>query len=365
MRILQEGQQIRDTYEVERLLGEGAFAEVYRVKHRFLGRQAMKVFKTPGMTLDEIKNMLGEAELLSKIGHPNIVRVFDANLFEFEANNYGYFTMEYVPGGSLEEYWCSFNDQPMPVTTVINLILQICEGLSVAHGSDPPIVHRDIKPQNILVGYDTDCIRVRVSDFGLAKQVNPLSLLASARGTLVFKPPEVFVDCKRDSCAGDIWALGCVLYLLLTDEFPFPSLGDTGSIHWVDFQRAITPPSKINYQVDDYLEGVINKCLELDPARRYPNAMELRKDLSNWQPNIKSDPKATPGLKEQAAETQNEKDEIEDRAQRLCLEALTLANQSLRLSRAAALMEQAFQISPSLRDKYGYLVRLWRKGVSG
>lgn len=87
MRLLEEGQTVRDTYEVERFLGEGAFAEVYRVKHRFLGRQAMKVFKRVGMNLEEIHEMLGEAILLSRIGHPNIVRVFDANVLEAAQGN--------------------------------------------------------------------------------------------------------------------------------------------------------------------------------------------------------------------------------------------------------------------------------------
>ena|SRR5947209_346103 len=100
MRLLEEGQTVRDTYEVERFLGEGAFAEVYRVKHRFLGRQAMKVFKRVGMNLEEIHEMLGEAILLSRIGHPNIVRVFDANVLEAAQGTCGYFTMENIPGGS-------------------------------------------------------------------------------------------------------------------------------------------------------------------------------------------------------------------------------------------------------------------------
>src|SRR5205823_7931133 len=85
--LLEEGQTVRDTYEVERFLGGGAFAEVYRVKHRFLGRQAMKVFKRVGMNLEEIHEMLGEAILLSRIGHPNIVRVFDANVLEAAQGN--------------------------------------------------------------------------------------------------------------------------------------------------------------------------------------------------------------------------------------------------------------------------------------
>jgi hypothetical protein len=100
MPLLQDGQLIRDTYEVERFLGQGAFAEVYRVKHRFLGRQAMKVFKRIGMTLPEIEEMLGEAILLSHLRHPNIVSVFDANVFETPRGACGYFTMEHIPGGT-------------------------------------------------------------------------------------------------------------------------------------------------------------------------------------------------------------------------------------------------------------------------
>src|SRR6187399_622992 len=108
MGLLELGQIIRETYEVERFLGEGAFAEVYRVRHRFLGRQAMKVFKRVGMSVDEINDMLGEAILLSRIGHPNIVRVFDANIVESPRGMCGYFTMENVPGGSLEKFWHSY-----------------------------------------------------------------------------------------------------------------------------------------------------------------------------------------------------------------------------------------------------------------
>src|SRR6201987_1868215 len=108
MAILQIGQTIRETYEVERFLGEGAFAEVYRVKHRFLGRQAMKVFKRVGMDLDEIQEMLGEAILLSRISHPNIVRVFNADVLETPQGKCGYFTMENVAGGSLDKFWRSY-----------------------------------------------------------------------------------------------------------------------------------------------------------------------------------------------------------------------------------------------------------------
>src|SRR5438445_12140798 len=124
MRLLEEGQTVRDTYEVERFLGGGAFAEVYRVKHRFLCRQAMKVFKRVGMNLDEIHEMLGEAILLSRIGHPNIVRVFDANILETAQGTCGYFTMENVPGGSLDKFWRSHGGHMVPLKTTIDLVRQ-------------------------------------------------------------------------------------------------------------------------------------------------------------------------------------------------------------------------------------------------
>src|SRR5258707_9859603 len=174
MRLLQEGQTVGNTYEVERFLGEGAFAEVYRVKHRFLGRQAMKVFKRVGMNLDEIQDMLGEAILLSRINHPNIVRVFNADVLDTPRGTCGYFTMENIPGGSLEKFWHSHGNQFVPIETTVDLMKQVCRGVSLAHRQDPPIIHRDIKPQNILVGYEAEGLRARVSDFGLAKKVNPL-----------------------------------------------------------------------------------------------------------------------------------------------------------------------------------------------
>src|SRR5271157_3342738 len=122
MSLLQEDQIIRETWKVERFLGEGAFAEVYRVKHRFLGRQALKIFKLPGMTNEEIEQDLSEAVLLSQIGHPNIVRVFDANVLSTTDGDFGFFTMEYVAGGSLDKFWQGYGRSLMPVEIAVDLI---------------------------------------------------------------------------------------------------------------------------------------------------------------------------------------------------------------------------------------------------
>ena len=121
----------------------------------------MKVFKHVGMNLDEIQDMLGEAILLTHLKpHPNIISVSDANVFETRGGTCGYFTMEHVPGGSLDKFGLH-GGQLVPVETTIDFVKQVCRGIAQAHREKPPIIHRDIKPQNILVGYEPDgCARV-------------------------------------------------------------------------------------------------------------------------------------------------------------------------------------------------------------
>ncbi|MGH6816112.1 MAG: serine/threonine-protein kinase [Hyphomicrobiaceae bacterium] len=366
MRLLEEGSVIRGTYEVERFLGEGGFAEVYRVKHRFLGRQAMKVFKTPSITLDEAHRMLGEAILLSRIGHPNIVRVFDADLVGTSYGECAYFTMEHVAGGTLEDFWKSYGAASVPVETSVELLRQVCRGLAVAHSYTPPIVHRDIKPQNILVGYDTGGLRARISDFGLAKHVNPLTLLLSAQGTRRFKAPEVFRNPQADSCAGDVWALGCVLYLLVTDRLPYEGVPGW-ELEMPDFTaRDLVPPSRLNYRVDIELDRILCQALAIEPTRRHASAQRLLVDLEAWHPPERSPiaPSGTadsPNLGKSALGPLRDADEAG--AQRLADEAIRLTRFPGKLNEAADLMEDAFKKSPALRDRYEYQIQLWRKGV--
>ena len=284
MTILEPGAHIRDTYEVERFLGEGAFAEVYRVKHRFLGRQALKVFKRVGMSTDDIHEMLGEAIILSKMGHPNIVRVFDANVFETDRGPCGYFTMEYVAGGSLQKFWQSHGNNLVPIQTSIDLIKQVCRGLALAHRESPPIVHRDVKPQNILVGYEADGLRARISDFGLAKSVNPLTMLATTAGTVAFKPPEAFSDEKGDSCASDVWGLGATLYTLLTDKLPFTTGAPAEATAQRTLNNPLVPPSRINPHSTPHLDAILAKALQLDARARYQSAQELLDALDEPEP---------------------------------------------------------------------------------
>jgi eukaryotic-like serine/threonine-protein kinase len=368
MALVREGQIIRGTYEVERFLGEGAFAEVYRVKHRFLGRQAMKVLKIIGMTIDEVEQYLEEAIILSRVGHPNIVRVFDANITETSKGICGFFTMEYVAGGSLEQFWRSYGAQFVPVETAVEIMRQVCRGIAVAHREKPPIIHRDIKPQNILVGYDAEGLRARASDFGLAKRVNPLTLMASARGTRCFKPPEVFLDYQSDSCAGDVWALGSTLYLLLTDRLPFSELGEMDVFDGKSFGRPMIPASRLNIQVDPALDQILFKALALKPEDRYPSASAFLEDLSNWKP-------LAPGRSAQPPKQRVASDMSKSAlgshspanqtiADKMAAQATKLAREAGKLQEAADMMEEAFNKWPDLRRRHECQVKVWRRGIS-
>jgi len=357
-----ENEIVRDVYEIERLLGEGAFAEVYRVKHKFLGKQALKVIKLPGLTVEEIEEMMDEAVILSKIGHPNVIRVFDAGIITTNKGMHSFFTMEYVAGGTLETFWRSHIDKYISLNDTINIVSQICKGLSVAHSENPPIVHRDIKPQNILIGYDSTGLRVRVSDFGLAKKVNPLTLAVSAKGTLGFKPPEYLSN--MDSCAGDVWAIGCILYLMLTDHMPYSGEDSTGIRDNNSLKYPLIPPSKYNIRVSAGLDAIVLKTLEIRPENRYPDATAMLDDLVKWKP---SEPGAAYIKKVETDKTKNSFEivpQISDTVVKQKLsEALKLARQAYSLNEAADMLEEVLNQSPELRKEYENQLRLWRRGI--
>lgn len=363
MAILAPGMMVRDTYEVERLLGEGGFAEVYRVRHRFLGRQAMKVFKAPGATAADIERDIEEALLLSRMKHPNIVELFDANVLQAENDRHGYFTMTYMPGGTLDRRWRSFDRDLMPVEEVVEIVRQVCQGLKVAHRSNPPIVHRDIKPQNVLVGFNEQGITARLSDFGLAKAVHPVTLLASARGTISFKPPESLDG--LDSCAADIWSLGAMTYLLLTDEMPVPAVSASDFQDPARFLRPIRPPRMYNINVDAGLESIILRCLAADPVDRYQDAGELLADLQKWSPGFEATGASVSATRRSSKEAiaQVSPHDLKGEARDALDQAHEAARDPTNLWAAADLLEEAISKDPSLRDTYETQLRLWRKGI--
>ncbi|MBB6554393.1 serine/threonine-protein kinase [Nonomuraea rubra] len=340
MALLNSGDKVTDTLVIDRLLGEGAFAEVHRVRHAYLGLQAMKLFKRVA-SLEETDDMLGEARLLSTLGHANIVRLFDAGTVQTPEGLRGFFTMEYVPGGSLERLTTAY-PRGVPTDVAVDVMEQIAGGLAVAHEQDPPIVHRDVTLANVLVGYDGSVMRVRVSDFGLAKRADPFTLMASARGTLVFMAPEVLGN-QGYSCASDVWSVGTIAYLLLTNHFPYEDGVRFSSYSFSRFNRPLLPPSRYNDDVDPRLDEIVMATLELDPRNRPATAGVLAGALR--------------GRRESGSRPS------EERARRLAAEALRLHRVPGELPRATELMEEAIDLWPPLREHHQPRVRLWRRGV--
>ncbi|MEX5635076.1 serine/threonine-protein kinase [Parafrankia sp. FMc2] len=395
MALLRDGQVIRDTYTVERLLGAGAFAEVYRVRHRYLRkRQAMKVFRQAGMSTEQVHDALGEAMLLSGIAHPNIVRVFEANTVETSGGVHAYFTMEYVAGGTLHDFWRSQGEGYMPIPTAVDIIRQAARGLAVAHQESPPVVHRDITPQNILVGHDGAGLRVRVSDFGLARKVSALTLLASSQGSIAFMAPETLLHPHLSSMPADVWSLGVVFHLLLTDQVPYPQRGASDPVAASWHRSALVPPSEVRHAVDPVLDGIVARALSFDMAKRYPSATELLADLEAWRPGTPAaarrplrEPvpageiaagkqafgRASPaGHALPAGQAPPERRTLPaDRAstdgpaaaERLAARAVAAAAAG-RYGHAADLLEEACAAWPDLREQHASQIRLWRRGVA-
>lgn len=272
--------------------------------------------------------------------------------------------MEYIPGGTLVRFRRSYGAERVPVETGVDLIKQVCRGLSLAHRAAPPIIHRDIKPQNILVGYEADGLRARLSDFGLAKEVNPLTLLATAAGTITFKPPEAFKGRRHtDSPSTDIFALGVTLYLLLTDELPYHVDRDQDWGKNPQACRPPKPPSHWNHLVDEVLDIIVLRCLDLNPKHRYQNATELLTSLDAWKPKTVQPAEASHSRKSTKTSLTLAPPLDEAAGRKLSAEARRLAK-SGALNDAADMMEEAFNFSPTLRAKYASQVRLWRLGIS-
>lgn len=369
MSLLEENRVIRNTYTVERLLGEGAFSEVYRVKHRFLGRQAMKIFKATGMTIQDIENDLSEAILLSSLRHQNIIQIYDANVLDTVHGICGYFTMEYISGGSLDRYWRSHGDELIPVEISLDVALQIARGLAVAHSKSPPVIHRDIKPKNIMINFSSNGIEAKICDFGLAKRVNPLTLMASAGGTRQFKPPEAFRDMQGDSCRGDIWSTGSILYLLLTDHMPYANKPGVEYFDTRDFTRPLTPPSQINPDVSPGVDDFLSRCLAIKPEKRIPTAIDFANELEVLMQFSEKQQRYAPfGV--EIPDSQHRKEpatlgtqEMDER-KKMINHALQMAHDYDRLNEAADILESAFNTWPDLKKRYERIVRDWRRGLS-
>lgn len=278
---LQPGARINLTYTVDAFVGAGAFASVYAVRHRFLGRQALKMFLAQPDV--DVEAMLGEARLLVDLTHPNIVRVYDANVCEDYDSPFAFMTMELSEHGTLSS-WLG-RETRLPRAAVLEIGLQISSALATTHSMAAPLLHKDVKPSNILVFRERESLLVKVSDFGLAASLDPETRLCRSGGTLAFAPPEMAWGVADERT--DVYSLGVTLYRALTGIHPFPLTSPEEVSATREFahaltrgRKSVTPPSRVLLSRPDELDGVIMKALAFDMFDRYRNAAELKDALS-------------------------------------------------------------------------------------
>ena len=255
-------------YEVISKIGAGGMADVYKGKDHMLNRYvAIKILKKE-FKEDEnfVRKFRSEAQAAAGLIHPNVVNVYDVG----EDRGLYYMVMELVEGITLKEYIDKKGRLSHKET--ISIAIQMCTWIGVAHAAN--IIHRDIKPQNIIISKDG---KVKVTDFGIAKATTSNTISSNAMGSVHYTSPEQarggFSDQKSD-----IYSIGITLYEMVTGQVPFD--GDsTVSVAIKHLQEEITPPSEIVPDIPYSLEQIILKCTQKNGERRYRNTGELIQDL--------------------------------------------------------------------------------------
>lgn len=268
--MLELGTMLSGRYEVLKRVGSGGMADVYMAKDHKLNRNvAVKVLKSEYVEDEKfLKKFETEAQAVARLSHPNIVNIYDVGI----EDGINYIVMELAEGITLKEY-IRKKGYLSPKETV-EISTQIASAISHAHKNH--IIHRDIKPQNILVS-DTGIIKV--TDFGIAKATssNTVTSTATAMGSVHYISPE---QAKGRFCdeKSDIYSLGITMYEMVTGHVPFDHENGV-TIALMHLQNEITPPSQIRDGIPDSLEKIILKCTMKKPEERYQTADDLIADL--------------------------------------------------------------------------------------
>ena len=304
-----------------------------------MGLQAMKVFPR-----NEGVDALEEAYLLAKLSHSNIVRMFEANEFEWEGERFGYFSMEYVEGGTL----LSVIPTDLSLDARIGLAKDILEGLAFAHSQVPPVIHRDISPANILVEKSQNRLSAKISDFGLAKHVDSQSLMASAAGKYLYMAPESFLG--MHSTATDVYSAGIVLFELFTGRHPF-RVAVSASATPAEIASVVRQSrSQSIPDVGDSLDSRWNELFQAALAQAF-------EDRPKHGTRLVSDLSFDRGT-EPSPDESGHASAIE-----LVNEAKRLAQQADTLDAAINLLERACDASSETRLQYSELLSLWKRGI--
>ncbi len=264
-------QLVDNRYRLVKPLGSGGMADVYLAHDGILDRDvALKVMSTRYADDDEfVERFRREAQSAAALSHPNIVSIFDRG--EAEDGTY-YIAMEYLPGGTLKDR--ILKRGPLPPRTAAAVALQIAEALRVAH--DRGVVHRDIKPHNILI---TGAGDVKVTDFGIARAASSSTMTrtGSILGTAHYISPEQAMG-EPVGPASDLYSLGIVLYEMLTGELPYDADTPLG-IAMKHVNGRLRTPKDVNPAVPDGINAITIRLLAKDPDDRYADDAELIEDL--------------------------------------------------------------------------------------
>ena len=266
--MLVPGNFLVNRYEIIEKIGSGGMADVYKAKDSALNRLvAIKVLK-PDYSSDAgfVRKFRAEAQSAAGLSHPNIVNVFDVGA----ENNTYFIVMELVQGITLKNYIDMKGK--LEIREALNISVQIAQGLSAAH--DNRIIHRDIKPQNIIMSRDG---KVKVTDFGIAKMADSTTVTTTAAGTVHYISPEQARGGYSDE-KSDIYSLGITMYEMLTGKVPFE--GETNvAVALLHIEGEMTPPSQLEPSIPKSFEKIILKCTQKKPENRYPSARALIADL--------------------------------------------------------------------------------------
>jgi eukaryotic-like serine/threonine-protein kinase len=257
-------------YRIIRKLGAGGMADVYLAEDQELGRRvAIKILNDRHAADDSfIERFRREAKNAAGLSHPNIVSIYDRG----EAEGTYYIAMEFLDGRSLKELIVARG--PAPVKIAVDYARQILAAVGAAHRHG--IVHRDIKPHNVLVGGEG---RLKVTDFGIARSgASQMTEVGSIIGTAQYLSPEQARGAPVDQTS-DLYSVGVVLYEMLTGQVPFT--GDTPlEIAMKHLSEVPTPPSELRPEVPHDLDSVVLRALAKEPAERYQSAEEMDADLA-------------------------------------------------------------------------------------
>lgn len=262
-------------YAMESVVGYGGAGVVYKARHLRLNRTVAVKMLLAGAYAGphELERFRREAESIAGLRHPNIVQLYDAGDWEGRP----YFTMEFMDGGSLG---AALAGTPQHATKAAGCLAALARAVQVAHSSG--IVHRDLKPGNILIAADGT---PKIADFGLARRLErdpALTLSAAGVGTPSYMAPEQAAGTAEGLCTPvDIYALGAILYDMLTGRPPFRAETPVETQRQVVYEEP-APPSRLNVKVPLDLETICLKCLHKDPRRRYETAAALADDLERF-----------------------------------------------------------------------------------